>query len=60
MKGIYLISLRVGAYWKTLRVGTYFIKDGHLEKNLYVLGVDTSLINVRGCISNNLKLDRCL
>ena len=32
--GIYLISLRVSAYWKTLRVGTYFIKDGHLEKNL--------------------------
>ena len=41
MKGIYLISLMVGAYWKTLRVGTYFIKDGHLEKNLYVLGVNT-------------------
>ena len=32
--GIYLMPLRVGAYWKTLRVSTYFIKDGHLEKNL--------------------------
>ena len=33
MKGIYLISLklRVDAYWKTLRVGTYC---RHLEKNL--------------------------
>ena len=33
-KGIYLISLRMGAYWKTLRVDTYFIKDGHLKKIL--------------------------
>ena len=46
MKGIYLISLRVGAYWKALRVGKYFIKDGGLENNLHVLGVDTYLINV--------------
>ena len=46
-KGIYLISLRMGSYWKTLRVDTYFIKDGHLKKNLYVLGVDTYLMNVR-------------
>ena len=37
----------VGAYWKTLRVGKYFIKDGHSEKNLKVLGVDTYLIKVR-------------
>ena len=37
----------MGAYWKTLRVDTYFIKDGHLKKNLNVLGVDTYLINVR-------------
>ena len=32
--GIYLISLRMGAYWKTLRVDTYLIKDGHLKKIL--------------------------
>ena len=30
-----------------MRVDTYFIKDGHLKKNLNVLGVDTYLINVR-------------
>ena len=46
-KGIYLISLRMGAYWKTFMLDTYFIKDGHLKKNLNVLGVDIYLINVR-------------
>ena len=51
----------MGAYWKTLRVDTYFIKDGHLKKNLNVLGVDTYLINVRmGAYLITLKLDRCL